>query len=100
MSARQQARWTHSLTLMTKIAPYSVYVSMPTNANVVWDEKIKSPQPCVVCTQTHRNKDQQSTQCGPASGTTASAVVVYHSRDNGIADTHSLKLWHNVADWH
>lgn len=22
---------------------------MPTNANVVWEEKIKSPQPCVVC---------------------------------------------------
>ena len=37
------------ITLVTKTAPYSVYVSTPTSANVVCDEKIRSPHPCVVC---------------------------------------------------
>ena len=37
------------LTLVMSRPPYSVYVRMPTSAKVVWDEKMRSPQPWVVC---------------------------------------------------
>ena len=41
-------------TLVMTTAPYSVYVNTPTSANVVCDEKMRSPQPCVVCIRPSR----------------------------------------------
>ena len=46
--------WSRPSTLVMTTAPYSVYVNTPTKANVVCDEKIRSPQPCVVCIRPSR----------------------------------------------
>ncbi len=67
--------WSRPFTLVMTTAPYSVYVSTPTSANVVCDEKIRSPQPCVVCIRPSR---QITSGIGSSKSTFEHKVVTTH----------------------